>query len=54
MALLYHVYELTLSETVNATMTAQLERCYKGMFVGFFILENGIFNDINHNASVVL
>lgn len=45
------LYELSLLETVNAALRAQLERCYKGMFMFCSIPDTDLFNDINRNTS---
>lgn len=45
------LHELSLLETVNAALRAQLERCYKGMFMFCSIPDTDLFNDINRNTS---
>lgn len=45
------LHELSLLETVNAALRAQLERCYKGMFMFCSIPDTDLFNEINRNTS---
>lgn len=45
------LHELSLLETVNAALRAQLERFYKGMFMFCSIPDTDLFNDINRNTS---
>lgn len=45
------LHELSLLETVNAALTSQLERWYKGMFMFCSIPDNDLFNDINRITS---